>query len=81
MSVSYTFTLTRASFQPAYLNLWKSGELSQRVELGLEKLVDCALCPRNCHVNRLAHETKVCKTGRHARVSSYFAHFGEERCL
>ncbi len=23
----------------------------------------------------------MCKTGRHARVSSYFAHFGEERCL
>jgi len=23
----------------------------------------------------------VCQTGRHALVSSYFAHFGEERCL
>ena len=81
MSVSYTFMVTRASFQPAYLKLWESGELSRRVELGLEKLTDCTLCPRNCHVNRIEDETKVCKTGRHAVVSSYFSHFGEERCL
>ena len=71
----------RKSFQPAYLKLWESGELSRRVELGLQKLADCALCPRNCHVNRLDDHTKVCKIGRYATVSSYFAHFGEERCL
>jgi putative pyruvate formate lyase activating enzyme len=81
MPVSYPFTVRRASFQPAYLKLWESGELSLRVELGLEKLADCALCPRNCHVNRLEDQTKVCKTGRYAIVSSHFAHFGEERCL
>jgi putative pyruvate formate lyase activating enzyme len=81
MSVSRFFTVQRASFQPAYLKLWKSGELSRRVELGLEKLADCNLCPRNCHVNRIEDETKVCKTGRSAVVSSYFAHFGEEHCL
>jgi hypothetical protein len=46
MSVSYT--VTRPRFQPAYLKLWESGELSRRVERGLEKLADCALCPRNC---------------------------------
>ncbi|MBZ5571824.1 MAG: radical SAM protein [Acidobacteriia bacterium] len=81
MSVSYRFTITRASFQPAYVKLWESGQLSRRVELGLEKLADCALCPRNCHVNRLENLTKVCKTGRYATVSSHFAHSGEERCL
>lgn len=81
MSVSYTLTLARASFQPAYLNLWKSGELSRRVELGLAKLADCVLCPRNCHVNRIEDERKICKTGRYAIVSSHFAHSGEERCL
>jgi putative pyruvate formate lyase activating enzyme len=67
--------------QPAYLELWRSGELLRRVELGLDQLADCALCPRNCHVNRLEDKTKVCKTGRYATVSSYFAHFGEEPCL
>jgi putative pyruvate formate lyase activating enzyme len=32
-------------------------------------------------VNRLAGETRVCHTGRHAVVSSAFPHFGEEDCL
>ena len=81
MSVSCLFTVPRATFQPAYLKLWESGELSRRVALGLNKLADCTLCPRNCHVNRIEDESKVCKTGRHASVSSYFAHFGEEHCL
>ncbi len=75
----------RSQFQPAYLELWQSGELARRVELGLQNLADCALCPRACHVNRFEDNTKdktnVCKTGRYATVSSYFAHFGEERCL
>ena len=66
---------------PAYLELWQSGELARRIELGLTKLADCVLCPRNCHVNRLEDEKKVCRTGRYATVSSHFAHFGEERCL
>ncbi|HMK23039.1 MAG TPA: radical SAM protein [Terriglobales bacterium] len=71
----------RSEFQPAYLERWQSGELARRVKLGLEKLADCTLCPRNCHVNRLENQKKVCRTGRYAIVSSHFAHFGEERCL
>jgi putative pyruvate formate lyase activating enzyme len=74
-------SMRQAEFQPAYRKLWRSGELARRVGLGLERLADCTLCPRNCHVNRLEDEIKTCRTGRHAVVSSYFAHFGEERCL
>ena len=73
--------VNRRNFQPAYLDLWQSGELARRVKLGLEKLGDCVLCPRNCHVNRIENKTKVCRTGRYAIVSSHFAHFGEEQCL
>jgi putative pyruvate formate lyase activating enzyme len=72
---------TRAAFQPFYLNLWGSGELARRVERGLRKLGDCTLCPRDCHVNRLADRFAVCRSGRYARVSSHFPHFGEEDCL
>ena len=54
---------------------------SIRVEAGLRELEDCCACPRNCHVNRMADETKVCNTGRYARVASAFPHFGEEDCL
>ncbi len=68
-------------FVPAYLRLYESGELARRVERALALLSDCTVCPRDCHVNRLADKFAVCKTGRYAVVSSAFAHFGEENCL
>ncbi|MBI1749883.1 MAG: radical SAM protein [Acidobacteria bacterium] len=75
------YVVKRSQFQPAYLRLYESGELARRVELALEKLRDCVLCPRECRVNRLDNKFAVCRTGRHAVVSSCFAHFGEEDCL
>jgi putative pyruvate formate lyase activating enzyme len=71
----------RSAFEPAYIGLYESGELARRVERARALLADCTLCPRNCHVNRLADKFAVCRTGRYAAVSSYFAHFGEEECL
>ena len=71
----------RAWFQPAYLSLWQSGQLSARAEHALSKLGDCVLCPRECHVDRLADKFAVCRSGRYVRVSSHFPHFGEEDCL
>ena len=68
-------------FEPAYLSLHRSGELSERVAAGLRELEDCCACPRNCHVNRLVDEARMCPTGRYARVASAFPHFGEEDCL
>jgi putative pyruvate formate lyase activating enzyme len=47
----------------------------------LESLGHCLVCPRDCGVDRMADKTAACKTGRFARVSSYFPHFGEEDCL
>jgi putative pyruvate formate lyase activating enzyme len=73
--------LRRSEFEPAYLALYKSGELQHRVEEGLELLAQCALCPRVCRVNRLDDKFAVCKTGRYAVVSNFFAHTGEEDCL
>ncbi len=68
-------------FEPAYLTLHRSGELERRVEAALAELEDCCACPRNCHINRLENEMRVCHTGRYAIVSSVFPHFGEEDCL
>ena len=68
-------------FEPAYLALDRAGELAERVSAGLRELEDCCACPRNCHVNRMADLSRVCHTGRYARVASAFAHFGEEDCL
>jgi putative pyruvate formate lyase activating enzyme len=71
----------REEFSPGYRSLFESGELASRVEVALRKLGDCALCSRDCHIDRLSGKSAACCTGRHARVSSYFAHFGEEDCL
>ena len=67
-------------FQPAYAAL-SSDEIRERVAAGLDELADCCACPRNCHVNRLENETKICHTGRFARVAKRLPHFGEEDCL
>lgn len=66
---------------PNYVQLYASGELERRVEVALASLERCRVCPWNCDVNRLRNETKVCRTGRYARVASSFPHFGEEDCL
>ncbi len=68
-------------FEPAYFETYRRGEFPARVAAALAELEDCCACPRNCHVNRLIDKARVCNTGRHAIVSSAFAHFGEEDCL
>lgn len=47
----------------------------------LSLLEPCRVCPRDCGANRLSGETGECGAGRHALVSSYGPHFGEERVL
>ncbi len=69
------------AFEPVYLRTWRRGELPGKVEAGLGELACCRACPRNCRIDRLADEQRVCHTGRHAIVSSAFPHFGEEDCL
>ncbi|MCG8417283.1 MAG: radical SAM protein [Proteobacteria bacterium] len=77
--VTRTFVLD--DYEPGYRRLLRSGELAARVRAALRELEDCRACPRNCGIDRLAGQTKVCNTGRHAIVSSAFPHFGEEDCL
>ena len=67
--------------EPAYLETYRSGELDRRVQEAVAMLESCTVCPRNCGVDRLADKSQVCKVGRRARVSSHFAHFGEEDVL
>ncbi len=75
------FVLPRQDFVPAYVKTHAEGRLKQKAEEAIEALRVCALCPRNCRVDRLANKTATCKIGRYARVASAFAHFGEEDCL
>jgi putative pyruvate formate lyase activating enzyme len=67
-------------FVPAYKNLALE-EIEARAQNAVAALKNCRICPRNCEVDRLSDQKAVCKTGRYARVASYFHHFGEEDCL
>jgi putative pyruvate formate lyase activating enzyme len=68
------------TFEPAYRQLVRTGELRHRVEQAYERLSVCDLCAQNCRIDR--HVTKgVCRTGIQAIVSSYGPHHGEENPL
>lgn len=60
---------------------WRAGGFEARVAAARAELADCAACPRDCHVDRMAGEEGVCHIGRLARVASAFPHHGEEDCL
>jgi len=66
---------------PSYLELYKNGTLSQRVEKLFEMYENCHLCPQDCRVNRLKDETGKCQSSAKVKISSAFPHFGEERPL
>ncbi len=70
-----------ASSFPAYLALARSGELARRAAAAVAALAECRWCPRACGADRLHGRRSVCRIGRHARVSGYGPHHGEEDCL
>ncbi len=65
----------------AYLDLYHSGKLKERVQAAKSLLQSCSVCPRGCSVNRLEGETGKCRTFREAMISSYGPHLGEEAPL
>lgn len=67
-------------WEAAYLRL-PIEEIDRRAKEAVASLSECRACPRDCAVNRLEDKRAVCKTGRYARVSSFFPHRGEEDCL
>lgn len=65
---------------PSYLRL-PPGVLSDKVREAEDILRECTLCPRNCKVDRTSGERGFCKTSDKPFISSYGAHFGEEKPL
>jgi len=73
---------TGTGFQPAYLELHRTGELKERADKLWAIMEQCRLCPRQCGVNRLEGKRGFCRApGATLVVSSAHAHFGEERPL
>ena len=81
MGTADRFQVSAGGHRPAYMALHESGELQRRAERAVSALESCHVCPRNCEVDRLSGAIGVCRSGRYARVASYFAHRGEEDCL
>ncbi len=75
------FVLPRCSFVPAYIKTYEQGQLARKIEAAQGLMRSCRVCPRDCQVDRWNGRTGVCRIGRWARISSAFAHFGEEDCL
>jgi putative pyruvate formate lyase activating enzyme len=67
-------------FEAAYRSL-TGDELERRADTAYLALQDCHFCPRECAKDRLEDELGFCRTGREARVTSAFAHPGEEDVL
>lgn len=73
---------TASAFEPAYLELHRTGELRKRAEQLWAIMASWRLCPRRCGVNRLEGMSGFCRApGTTLVVSSSHPHFGEERPL
>jgi putative pyruvate formate lyase activating enzyme len=72
---------TDQNFEPAYLALYRSGELKLRGQELWRLMESCELCPRRCGTNKLKGERGFCAANAQLEISSYHPHFGEERPL
>jgi putative pyruvate formate lyase activating enzyme len=52
--------------------------LHKNSEILLERLKDCDLCPRECHINRVMGKTGICGQTSRIKISSANLHHGEE---
>lgn len=68
-------------FYPSYLNLYETGELTERLKSLEALLARCVVCPRDCGTNRLRDEIGFCRAGYKPIVMSANPHFGEEPVL
>jgi putative pyruvate formate lyase activating enzyme len=56
-------------------------DVPDHIERLRQRLRDCTLCPRSCHVDRFSGELGACRIGSEAVVASHAPHFGEESVL
>ena len=53
-------------------------DIKQRIDKARALLEECAVCPRQCGVNRLKGEIGFCGIGKDPKVASFNLHTGEE---
>lgn len=67
--------------RPRYIDLMESGEIHNRSLLIEDILRDCAICPRDCHIDRISDKEGFCRSGYLPIVSGHCVHHGEEPVL
>jgi len=74
--------ISSSSFIPAYQLLYEKypNEFKRKLQWAQKILKDCTTCPQECNVNRF-EDLGYCRIGEKVKVSSFFAHFGEEEIL
>jgi putative pyruvate formate lyase activating enzyme len=70
-----------STFEAGYVALHKSGELERRGQALWNMMENCRLCPRECGASRLDGDRGYCGASASLDVSSFHAHFGEEKPL
>ena len=76
-----TTSIDPQTFEPAYLELHRSGELNSRGQELWNMMDSCQLCPRMCGIDRLAGHEGFCRASSQLEIASYHPHFGEEKPL
>ncbi|MFH1359460.1 MAG: radical SAM protein [Candidatus Omnitrophota bacterium] len=70
-----------SDFEPSYIKLHRAGELRKRGQVLWDQMKNCALCPRECRVDRLNGQKGFCGASGQLEISAYHPHFGEEKPL
>jgi putative pyruvate formate lyase activating enzyme len=65
-------------YQPAYIDLYNSGELTFKIKELEKAMQNCDLCPHFCFTDRFIKGSGKCKTKALPVLSSAGPHFGEE---
>ena len=73
-----TATIDPTTFEPAYLQLHRNGELRRRGQELWQRMRPCRLCQRTCGVDRLDGKAGFCQATSQLYISSCQPHFGEE---
>jgi putative pyruvate formate lyase activating enzyme len=73
--------MQKEDFAPAYLKTHEKGLFPDIAQKANTMLKACAVCPRDCGVDRTKDELGFCEAGYLPEVSSFSPHFGEESPL
>jgi len=74
-------TRAQAANRVGSISCWKAYFMNGDLEMNMDILRDCTLCPRNCHANRAGGSRGACGENDQLRVARASLHMWEEPCI